>query len=279
MERLTLSCKPEGVTSQPGGLVSEPSQGPSVLPCGRSQMSLPHLRELDIFWRGVPPTSMICWPHPIGARERFFGDATPQDPAPADRFSVGVHSGAAASNRPRRPRSRPHCNVKYTVEQVDFILYSYCDLGLPWKDAEANFAKVFPGDAKSGHRRRTGGLQGVYYRQDRRIPTRENQADFDGNSYVSLSRRHLRRVDRKPSLRNGLLATHPERAVKYAWVSDDDKRQCGILCRSRRRAVEVTSGMSVNAGLANLANCITVDAFFNDAAVYVATTYRPQSWL
>ncbi|KAH9225170.1 hypothetical protein K456DRAFT_1421201 [Colletotrichum gloeosporioides 23] len=266
MKTLAPSCTGEDVTSQPGG------PGPELAPCpppfshGRHQISLPRLRELDIPWQSMPSTSMVWRSRPVGSSGGFSGSTPPfsasrrsvslasysyrnhpplstpalqyhhgpQDPAlavrgcPTDGFPAGLPSGAAASRQ-------THSNVKYTEEQIDFIAYFRCDLGLPWKAVEAKYAAVFPSDAKLGHRRRTPGLQGVYYRQDTQLSTRDNCGffQFGGSDNPRLSAR-----GRKATPSNGLLATHPERAIKYAWVSPEHKRLCESLCRSKRHAYE-----------------------------------------
>ncbi|KZL79185.1 hypothetical protein CI238_13532, partial [Colletotrichum incanum] len=86
-----------------------------------------------------------------------------------DWLPAGLRTGATASRRPRRSTSRPHCNVRYTPEQVCCIDYLRDDCRLSWKEVAEKYASVFPGDAEQGHKRGTQGLQGVYYRNNKRM--------------------------------------------------------------------------------------------------------------
>ncbi|KAL4403251.1 hypothetical protein CABS03_15391 [Colletotrichum abscissum] len=150
-----------------------------------------------------------------------------------DRLSVDLPTRETAPRglrRPRRPSSQPRCNVPYTIEQIDFIAYFRDDLRLPWKTVEEQFAVVFPRDVNRGHRRRAPGLQGIYYRQNNRSSKQDSDGFLmlDSTDGSFASKRRCWGRGGKTTGSNGLLATHPERAVNYAWVSVEHKTQCSI---------------------------------------------------
>ncbi|KAL4403178.1 hypothetical protein CABS03_15465 [Colletotrichum abscissum] len=152
-----------------------------------------------------------------------------------DRLSVDLPTRETAPRglrRPRRPSSQPRCNVPYTIEQIDFIAYFRDDLRLPWKTVEEQFAVVFPRDVNRGHRRRAPGLQGIYYRQNNRSSKQDSDGFLmlDSTDGSFASKRRCWGRGGKTTGSNGLLATHPERAVNYAWVSVEHKTQCSIGC-------------------------------------------------
>ncbi|KAL4403301.1 hypothetical protein CABS03_15333 [Colletotrichum abscissum] len=152
-----------------------------------------------------------------------------------DRLSVDLPTRETAPRglrRPRRPSSQPRCNVPYTIEQIDFIAYFRDDLRLPWKTVEEQFAVVFPRDVNRGHRRRAPGLQGIYYRQNNRSSKQDSDGFLmlDSTDGSFASKRRCWGRGGKTTGSNGLLATHPERGVNYAWVSVEHKTQCSIGC-------------------------------------------------
>ncbi|KAL0929501.1 uncharacterized protein CTRU02_212535 [Colletotrichum truncatum] len=75
-------------------------------------------------------------------------------------------TSAPASRRRRRPTSRPHCNVRYTSEQLDCIDNLHGS-GLSWERITEEYNAMFPSDAEKGHERRPQGLQGVFYRRNK----------------------------------------------------------------------------------------------------------------
>ncbi|KAI3526926.1 hypothetical protein CABS02_15485 [Colletotrichum abscissum] len=227
----------------------------------RRQTSLPHLRELELFStlscirdallrRTLLRRSRARAPGGLLSPEPFFsrnGDLAPlawltnltavRSCGP-DRLSVDLPTRETAPRglrRSRRPSSQPRCNVPYTIEQNDFIAYFRDDLRLPWKTVEEQFAVVFPRDVNRGHRRRAPGLQGIYYRQNNRSSKQDSDGFLmlDSTDGSFASKRRCWGRGGKTTGSNGLLTTHPERAVNYAWVSVEHKTQCSIGCRKR----------------------------------------------
>ncbi|KAK1656602.1 hypothetical protein BDP55DRAFT_639493 [Colletotrichum godetiae] len=243
---------------------SELPSCPPILSCGRPQISLPRLRELDIFSSFRLSASATYWPHTTRSPEGFrvsaaqgpvplaaYSDQSPPSLSTAarhywhgpqeltavrgygpDRLSGNLQSREPTPrrhHRPRRPSSHPHCNRPYTIEQVDFIAYFRDDLRLLWRTVEEKFAAVFPRDANQGHRRRAAGLQGVYYRHGKQS-----------------SERHCRSRGQKTTDLIGLLATHPDQAIKYSWVSHEDRDHCASVVMYSRTSLPLS--VCVNLG-------------------------------
>ncbi|GJC90460.1 hypothetical protein ColLi_13298 [Colletotrichum liriopes] len=135
-------------------------------------------------------------------------------------------TGPTSGRRPRKSPTGPRCNVKYTTQQIDFIDYFRVDRQFSWKKVEDEYAAIFPEDAANGYKRGPQGLQGVYYRKNKQIPATDKNDVllFDDNNNVKTLRREVRKQWRmhKPI---GLLQMHPERAINYAWVTEEHKRQ------------------------------------------------------
>ncbi|KAF6842457.1 hypothetical protein CMUS01_03101 [Colletotrichum musicola] len=143
------------------------------------------------------------------------------------RLPVTMRTGSSPSRRPRRSPTGSRCNVKYTIQQVDFIDYFRVDHHLSWKEVEAKYASIFPEDAAKGHKRGPQGLQGVYYRKNKQIPATDqnNLFIFDEDDNPRTFQCDVREQGKKMNNSIGLLAMHPERAITYSWVSEEHKRQ------------------------------------------------------
>ncbi|GKT44003.1 uncharacterized protein ColSpa_04184 [Colletotrichum spaethianum] len=158
-------------------------------------------------------------------------------PVTALRTSNGACS---PSRRPRRSPTGSRCNVKYTIQQVDFIDYFRVDHHLSWKEVEAKYAAVFPEDAAKGHKRGPQGLQGVYYRKNKQIPATDpnNLLVFDEDDNPKTFQCDVREQGKKMNNSIGLLGMHPERAITYSWVSEEHKRQYEKLGRARQAQLD-----------------------------------------
>ncbi|KAF9874072.1 hypothetical protein CkaCkLH20_08444 [Colletotrichum karsti] len=156
------------------------------------------------------------------------------------RFPVTLRTGSSPSRRPRRSPTGSRCNVKYTIQQVDFIDYFRVDHHLSWKEVEAKYASVFPEDAAKGHKRGPQGLQGVYYRKNKQIPATDqnNLFIFDEDDNPRTFQCDVREQGKKMNNSIGLLAMHPERAINYSWVSDEHKRQFEKVGRARQAQLD-----------------------------------------
>ncbi|WYZ40544.1 hypothetical protein EsH8_IV_000885 [Colletotrichum jinshuiense] len=156
------------------------------------------------------------------------------------RLPVTLRTGCSPSRRPRRSPTGSRCNVKYTIQQVDFIDYFRVDHHLSWKEVEAKYAAVFPEDAAKGHKRGPQGLQGVYYRKNKQIPATDpnNLLVFDEDDNPKTFQCDVREQGKKMNNSIGLLGMHPERAISYSWVTDEHKRQFEKLGRARQAQLD-----------------------------------------
>ncbi|WQF76923.1 hypothetical protein CDEST_01937 [Colletotrichum destructivum] len=223
----SLLCATDIVTGKLGDFRSDMSPCPPFFSPSLSHVNLPRLRELDdIFPPAAPSNSTTYSLHPIGSCESFprsatfFSETRRSMPLATygyhnslplskttlqyqyglqdlslivggclpDWLPVRLHTGATTSRRPRRSTSRPHCNVRYTPEQVGCIDYLRDNCGLSWREVAEKYASIFPGDAEQGHERGAQGLQGVYYRKNRRmsIHAHKRQCESVGMSLIPL---------------------------------------------------------------------------------------------
>ncbi|KAK1955811.1 hypothetical protein LY78DRAFT_686581 [Colletotrichum sublineola] len=226
--------------------------------CGGSTASvitLPRLRELDYrplelefvpspgFLRPSSSSSSISGAGPRWSSLESIGASSstksrPELASPRRHqhrlpvTALRIPNGACGpSGRPRRSTKGSRCNVKYTIQQVDFIDYFRVDHGLSWKEVETKYAATFSEDATKGHKRGQSGLQGVFYRKNKQIPATDHNNPKTSQCYVGKKRK-----GNNNSI--GLLNMHPERAITYAWVSDEHKRQYEELGRARQAQLD-----------------------------------------
>ncbi|KAM3452283.1 hypothetical protein NHJ6243_009399 [Beauveria neobassiana] len=143
-----------------------------------------------------------------------------------------------------------HINQKYTIEEGDFIIYSWHDKKLPWQRIKEDFASMFRRTPK----RTVQGLQALYYRMNQRIPlwgesgllVFEIDEDLEPK-HISLRCREHDSQDH-PMEALGLAQRYPERAINYTWVDADvkgkshdwaTKRMMQYRERQKRRKVSV----------------------------------------
>ncbi|KAM0654155.1 hypothetical protein ACHAO3_000884 [Verticillium nonalfalfae] len=100
----------------------------------------------------------------------------------------------SSPHRIQKPKRNPpargtRCNVKYTIEQKDFIDYwriDRHDRETPWDDVNREYNAQFKGPL-----RRNGGLQSAYYRENKKIPVTDAQGllvfdEFDEVKTIEL---------------------------------------------------------------------------------------------
>ncbi|KDN60008.1 hypothetical protein CSUB01_08019 [Colletotrichum sublineola] len=228
-KQASLPCVRNSLSGYLGDIRSGMSARPPPFSSERPQVNLPRLRELDdasfpaelsksviyssrsIGFCGSFPRSAMVFPKtrasmPPTAHGRTSGlslsRATSQGHHGArewplldrgflpDWHSVTLHTGATASRRPRRSTGRAHCNVKYTPEQVVHISYLRDDCGLSWKEVAEEYASAFPEDAEQGHKRGPLGLQGIYYRQNKRSSHHAQKRQCGGIGMIFLPACH-----------------------------------------------------------------------------------------
>lgn len=141
----------------------------------------------------------------------------------------GYHHLDYASMKPKRksPVRGTRCNVKYTIEQKDFVDYWRIDRHgreTPWDDVVREYNIQF-----KGPQRGSGGLQSAWYRENKKIPILDDDGmlKFDENDELCTTEVPVRAAKgRLQSIKAiGLLSTHPERAIEYEWVTREHKRQ------------------------------------------------------
>ncbi|KAI1634112.1 hypothetical protein F4809DRAFT_541783 [Biscogniauxia mediterranea] len=150
---------------------------------------------------------------------------SPQQPSPPEEKPKKKRAGS---------KEPPHCNIKYSQEERDFLRYYNKDLKYSWKEITHFFGARFP-MAEEFRRRRVQGVQGVSYRDNQHIPDivpRRNQLVFLPNGHVATTSKKVRKQgnDRR---RFGLVYLYPERAMKYDWVREEDRQLAAEINRER----------------------------------------------
>ncbi|KAI0419958.1 hypothetical protein F5X98DRAFT_48828 [Xylaria grammica] len=130
-----------------------------------------------------------------------------------------------------------HCNIKYLIEELDYIRYQRVDLAQSWSLVEANFSTLFPMTVFPEPRKRQG-LQGVNYRQNKCLPRLSNgQLVFMDNGHVEPVCVKTREQIEMKHLYT-LVHLFPDRAMKYPWVSLMDKQRAYKLHEERQIQME-----------------------------------------
>lgn len=178
---------------------------------------------------------------PLGPIDAFLRQESRSLVNPAwSSFQVGhdkskreLLSAQATKRRSEKRQKGAHCNIKYTMEELDYIRYHRVDLGESWKQLEEHFALMFPMD-KFPDGRVAGGLQGAYYRQHKALPLITNgELQFMENGHVvpvwvftrDQSRNGVKHL-------YGLVQLYPERAMKYPWLPADYRHMAHKLSKS-----------------------------------------------
>ncbi|KAJ8122544.1 hypothetical protein ONZ43_g1287 [Nemania bipapillata] len=107
---------------------------------------------------------------PMLTTSRFLNDASNTWEALESGHEESTQSPAPPQEIRRRRTQTPeatHCNVKYLIEELDYIRYQRVDLGLKWAVVENKFCTKFP---MTKFPRKAQGLQGVNYRQNKFLP-------------------------------------------------------------------------------------------------------------
>ncbi|EEY22735.1 hypothetical protein ACHAQF_006621 [Verticillium nonalfalfae] len=151
----------------------------------------------------------------------------------------------SSPHRIQKPKRNPpargtRCNVKYTIEQKDFIDYwriDRHDRETPWDDVNREYNAQFKGPL-----RRNGGLQSAYYRENKKIPVTDAQGLLVFDEFDEVKTIELPVRDAKARLIKsiGLLSTHPERAIHYSWVSKEHKRKVWRIGHERQAQLDAS---------------------------------------
>ncbi|KAI0386119.1 hypothetical protein F5Y04DRAFT_116160 [Hypomontagnella monticulosa] len=147
--------------------------------------------------------------------------------------------------QPSPPREEPnqcgdakvrksHNNIKYSIEETDYIRYNKYEKKLPWEESKKLFRKKFPmTDVEKN--RGTQGIQGNFYRDNHNLPLLTNRGRvlvFQENGHVKPITAKVRdQKEDKPYF--SLTYLYPERAMLYDWVDDEHKRFAEELAKER----------------------------------------------
>ncbi|KAI0446113.1 hypothetical protein F4803DRAFT_569258 [Xylaria telfairii] len=177
---------------------------------------------------------------PLGAlynSSEFSSQATHQQATPPhvhNKFCQPPSQPQQARKRRAKSSETTHCNVKYLVEELDYIRYQRVEHSHKWALVEARFGAKFP----MTEERRTQGLQGVYYRQNKYLPHIENNhLVFMENGHVEAACAKTRDQTEKKHLFT-LVYLYPERAMNYPWVSPLDRSRARELNEKRQKQMK-----------------------------------------
>ncbi|KAI0191186.1 hypothetical protein EV127DRAFT_480556 [Xylaria flabelliformis] len=130
-----------------------------------------------------------------------------------------------------------HCNVKYLVEELDYIRYQRVDHGYKWARVQSSFRAMFPATVFPEPREKQG-LQGVCYRQNKFLPRiHHGQLVFMENGHVEAVCVQTREQAEKKHLYT-LVYLFPDRAMNYPWVSSLDRQRARDLHEKRQKQME-----------------------------------------
>ncbi|KAI0408616.1 hypothetical protein F4802DRAFT_356864 [Xylaria palmicola] len=128
-----------------------------------------------------------------------------------------------------------HCNIKYLVEELDYIRYQRVDFGQKWSVVESSFCIMFP---MAVFPRKTQGLQGVNYRQNKFLPRIYNgQLVFMENGHIEPVCIKTREQTERKHLYT-LVYLYPDRAMNYSWVSLADRERARKINEERQKQLE-----------------------------------------
>ncbi|KAI0449514.1 hypothetical protein F5B21DRAFT_45318 [Xylaria acuta] len=190
----------------------------------------------------LPPLEALC------NNSGFLNQATGQ-------WTALQHVHSKLSQQPKSPRevrhrrSRSpetrHSNVKYLVEEADYIRYQRVDYGHRWSLVQSRFRAMFP-MTEFPLRRKKQGLQGVCYRKNKFLPRFHlGQLVFMENGHVEpICVKTREQSERKHEYT--LVYLFPDRAMNYPWVSSVDRQRAREInekrqkqkTRARLRAIE-----------------------------------------
>lgn len=170
----------------------------------------------------LPPLEALC------NNSGFSSQATHQQATPPHVYSKlcrQLSQPREARKRRAKSSETTHCNVKYLMEELDYIRYQRNEHGHKWAVVEAKFEAMFPTED-----RKTQGLQGVYYRQNKYLPRIHNdQLVFMENGHVESACAKTR--DQAEKHLYTLVYLFPDRAMNYPWVSPLDRSRARELSK------------------------------------------------
>lgn len=112
-----------------------------------------------------------------------------------------------------------HNNIKYTIEETDYIRFNKYEMKLSWEENKILFRQKFPMADRKLDREKQG-IQGVHYRDNLHVPHLQGK----GRRLVFLDNGHIEAVTVKVRRQRenksyfSLTYLYPERALLYDWV-------------------------------------------------------------
>ncbi|KAI2470414.1 hypothetical protein F4781DRAFT_430431 [Annulohypoxylon bovei var. microspora] len=176
----------------------------------------------------------FCDPAPVLYREKQ--QYTPQLRDYCHRPCQQPSSGVVKkeSKEDQVDAKAPHNNVKYTLEEMDYIRFCRYEMKLSWEEGKSLFREKFP-MANAEMDRGTQGIQGVHYRDNAHLPRLVDE----GRKLVFLPNGHVEavgvkvRFQREAKLYFSLTYLYPERALLYDWVPLKVKQFAAQLVKER----------------------------------------------
>ncbi|KAI1502764.1 hypothetical protein F5X99DRAFT_417749 [Biscogniauxia marginata] len=161
--------------------------------------------------------------------------------SPPERYSYCFQSRQESSSPPReivkkeraKSKNGPHCNIKYSLEEKDFMRYQKHEMKHSWNTITKLFGAKFP--MVEGFKREQQGVQGILYRENQNIPDivpGRNELRFLPNGHVASISKKVREQG-NDKRKYGLVYLYPERAMGYSWVSPEDRREAAELNKER----------------------------------------------
>ncbi|KAI1102851.1 hypothetical protein F4804DRAFT_251377 [Jackrogersella minutella] len=202
----------------------------------KSLLSQPHSREGFSLSNTNPGPSD---PPPVFYRKKqpynlqFRGECEQNRQQPSPLREVTKKKGPGCG------RDNAHNNIKYLLEETDYIRFNKYEMKLSWEENKLLFRKKFPmADAKMDREKQ--GIQGVHYRDNSRVPELVDR----GRKLVFTSEGHIKAItakvrdqkENKPYF--SLTYLYPERALLYDWVPAKFKTMAAELVMERIPQIE-----------------------------------------
>ncbi|KAI0883613.1 uncharacterized protein GGS22DRAFT_33723 [Annulohypoxylon maeteangense] len=143
----------------------------------------------------------------------------------------------------------PHNNLKYSVEETDYIRFNRYEMKLSWEEGKLLFRDKFP-MANARMNRRKQGIQGVHYRDNLHLPHLVDR----GRTLVFLPNGHVKSTvvkvrdqgEDKPYF--SLTYLYPERALLYDWVPPKVKQAAAYIVKERIAQKEAKKREAIQTG-------------------------------
>ncbi|KAI8959416.1 hypothetical protein F5Y11DRAFT_350582 [Daldinia sp. FL1419] len=145
-------------------------------------------------------------------------------------------------------KKNPHNNVKYRIEEGDFIRFNKYEMKLSWQENKIRFNEKFP--MPPGKQREVQGIQGVHYRDNQHLPhlvDKGRRLVFRPDGHIEAVTVKVRKQrENKPYF--SLTYLYPERAMLYDWVPYKLQLAAAELAKERAAQKELAKRKAVESG-------------------------------